>query len=52
MCKSHLAISLFPVLNQMLLHKLKIFRKRSTVIKDLIRKCALYTVPMNNSVDF
>lgn len=40
MCKSHLAIRLFPVLNQMLLHKLKIFKKRSTMIKDFICKCA------------
>jgi len=52
MCKSHLAISLFPVLNQMLSHKLQIFKKRSRMIKDFICKCALYMVSKDNPVDF
>lgn len=51
MCKSHLAISLFPVLNQMLWHKLKIFKKRSRIIRDLICKCPLYIVSKDNPVD-
>lgn len=50
MCKSNLAISLFPVLNQMLLHKLKIFKKGSGMIRDLICKCPLYLVSKNNPV--
>lgn len=52
MCKSNLAISLFPVLNQMLLHKLKIYKKRSRVIKDFICKCVLYMVSKDNPADF
>lgn len=50
MCKSNLAISLFPVLNQMLSHKLKIFKKRSRMIRDLICKCPLYIVSKDNPV--